>query len=166
MQGSKRECYDSIDPTAVKGVHFEIGEVKAMQQNYTLFEDSTKKDRMELEMKWQDRYTRHQKLHQASNLDHSTKCDWRDWRKDGMKNSVRAGFHWGDITTNVPAFIQSCIHCFVSRTGEQVPRLLATALHGRVPNEVAHIDFLHLKEAFRSHLKYVLLPKDAITSHT
>lgn len=67
---------------------------------------------------------------------------------------------------DVRKFSQACIHCIVSRNGENLPCLLSISLHGDRPNNVVHADFLHMAPAEKSDLKYILVIKDNISSYT
>lgn len=57
--------------------------------------------------------------------------------RKALESRVRTSFLWSDLETDVVEFVQSYIHCIVSRTGDRVPRPSSTALHGQRPNEVA-----------------------------
>lgn len=81
-------------------------------------------------------------------------------------NKVGAEFHWDSMTTDVKEFTQACLHCIVSRNGERIPRPLATALHGKTPNEVVHMDFLYMGVAAEQDFKYLLVLKDDLSSYT
>lgn len=70
------------------------------------------------------------------------------------------------MKSDTKKFVQSCIHCIVSRNGERILHLLASALHGERPNEVIHSDFIYIGPAERSNLKYLLIIKYDISSYT
>lgn len=63
---------------------------------------------------------------------------------------------------DIAAFVKSCIHCLVTRTGEVAPRPLGTQLHGQRPNEVLHVDYQFMGEGIDG-LKYVLLIRDDLS---
>lgn len=79
---------------------------------------------------------------------------------------VRAEFIWGDLRKDVREFVQHCLHCIVTKTGDLLPRPLATALHGQKPNEVGHMDFLYMVLAKDTEMRYVLVLKDDLTSYS
>lgn len=60
---------------------------------------------------------------------------------------------------------RACVHCIISRSGEQVRRPLSTALHDKKPNEVVHMDFLYMGPANENAIKYLLLIKDDVNSY-
>lgn len=78
------------------------------------------------------------------------------------ESTIRENFHWGSLHEDVSEFVQSCIHCIITRTGEVVPRPLGPALHEKKPNEVVHIDFLYMGPGL-DNLKYVLVVKDDLS---
>lgn len=50
--------------------------------------------------------------------------------------------HWRtSVKKDVNEFIQSCIHCIVSRTEERIRRSITNALHGSKAHDVVHADF-------------------------
>lgn len=85
---------------------------------------------------------------------------------DATLETITQSYWWADFKADVRKFTQSCIHCIVSRTGERIPRPLASALHGEKLNEVVHADFLYMGPAAGSDLKYILVIKDDVSSYT
>lgn len=83
--------------------------------------------------------------------------------KDTTKNMVRSEFHWSQLEKGVEEFVQNCLHCIIATSEERIPRPLATALYGQHPTEVIHLDFLYMRPAIDSNLKYVFILKDALT---
>lgn len=79
---------------------------------------------------------------------------------------IQRTYWWPEIKEDIKEFIQSCIHCIISRNGERIPRPLSTALHGERPNEVVHADFLYMGPSNIEGLTYVLLIKDDLSSYT
>ena len=73
-------------------------------------------------------------------------------------------FVWESLKEDVKEFVNGCIHCLMTRTGETIPRPLGCALHGTKPNEVVHLDFLYMGSSF-STLKYLLLMKDDLSGY-
>ena len=41
-------------------------------------------------------------------------------------------------------FVRQCLHCADTRSGDVVPRQLGETVHGTVPNEVVHFDYLYV----------------------
>ncbi|CAM9865980.1 unnamed protein product [Sphacelaria rigidula] len=50
---------------------------------------------------------------------------------------------WQGIETHVGEFIRQCLHCADSGVGDVVPRPLGETVHGTIPNEVVHFNFLY-----------------------
>lgn len=66
----------------------------------------------------------------------------------------------------VRKFFQSCVHFIISRTGERIPKLSASSIHGKMPNKVVCADFLYTIECNKSDVTYLMLIKDDLTSYT
>lgn len=84
---------------------------------------------------------------------------------DGTESIIWENFSWPNLTTNVQKFVKDCIHCIISRNGENSPRPLGEALHVRKSNQVVHCDFLYMGTAADSYLKYILIIKDDSVQH-
>ena len=52
----------------------------------------------------------------------------------GMENQVRE-------------FVRQCLHCADSRADEVVPHPLGETVHGTMPGEVVHFDYLYVGES-------------------
>ena len=76
---------------------------------------------------------------------------------------IRENFYWDDMHVDEKAFVNSCIHCIVTRSGELIPRPLGSLIHGTRPNEVVHIDYLIMGKGFDG-MQYVLLIRDNFSS--
>ncbi len=61
-------------------------------------------------------------------------------------------------------FVESCVHCVVSRTGERIHLPRRRTVHGSRPNEVVHSDFLHMGSS-NDGFKYLVLIKDDFWSY-
>ena len=44
-------------------------------------------------------------------------------------------------------FVRQCIHSADTRSGDVFPRPLGETVHGTAPNEVVHVDYLHVGES-------------------
>ena len=44
-------------------------------------------------------------------------------------------------------FVRQCLHCADKRSGDVAPRPLGETVHGTVPNEVVHFDYLYVGES-------------------
>lgn len=73
---------------------------------------------------------------------------------------VERTYWWPKKKPDPKKFIQSRIHCIVSKNGSRRPGLLSTALHGVAPNEVVHADFLYMVSSNKNDFRYGLLIKD------
>ena len=62
--------------------------------------------------------------------------------KDATESVIRENFLWKGLSADVTSFVQGCLHCIATRTGEVVPRPYGHSLHGARPNEVLHVEFL------------------------
>ena len=82
--------------------------------------------------------------------------------KAATESIIRENFCWGSVQEDVSEFVRACIHCIITRAGEVVTRPLGSALHGKTPNEVVHIDFLYMGPGI-GDLKYVLVVKDDLS---
>lgn len=84
---------------------------------------------------------------------------------DETYSIISEEFIWTNMYKDIRAFFNGCIHCVVSRTGEIIPRRLASTLHGSTPNEVVHMDFLYIDAAVGSDMKYVLIIRDDLSGY-
>ena len=76
---------------------------------------------------------------------------------------IKEQFFWKGLENDVRSFINGCIHCLVSRSGETIPRPLGSQLHGKSPNEVLHMDFLYMGNSSNDE-KYVLIFREDFSS--
>lgn len=67
------------------------------------------------------------------------------------------------MSNDIEEFVRFCIHCILTRSGENVPRPLGSALHGSKPNQVVHMDFLYVGDGFDG-MKYMLVIRGDISS--
>lgn len=68
------------------------------------------------------------------------------------------------MTEYVKTFVENCLDCLVSRSGEMIPRPVASSLHVSIPNEVLDMDYLYMGQSSRKDFKYVLIMKDDSSS--
>ena len=61
--------------------------------------------------------------------------------KDATENNLKSSFYWDSMEQDCSYFVDACIHCILSQTGNKIPRPLATTCHGSRPNEVVHFGF-------------------------
>lgn len=67
-------------------------------------------------------------------------------------NTIVKTYWWPKVKQDVRLGTQSCVHSILSRTGECIARLLASAIHGIKPKEVVHAEFLCTAPAEESNL--------------
>lgn len=84
---------------------------------------------------------------------------------DATYRIVSEEFTWTTMYEDIRTFVNDCVHCVVSRTGEKIARPLVSALHRSTQNEVVHMDFLYMGEATESYMKYVLIIRDDLSGY-
>ena len=84
--------------------------------------------------------------------------------KDATENNLKSSFYWDSMEQDCTHFVDSCIHCILSRTGNKIPRPLATTCHADKPNEVVHFDFIYMGASSEEY-KYILVIKDNLSSY-
>ena len=70
---------------------------------------------------------------------------------------------WEGMKEDVAEFVQQCLHCVDSRTGNVLPRPLGEILHGAKVGEVLHFDYLKSGDSDNGYA-YVLLLVDDVSS--
>jgi hypothetical protein len=50
--------------------------------------------------------------------------------------------NWVDMDKDGKVFVQNCMHCVSSASGEKISRPLGTQIHATRPNEILHFGFL------------------------
>ena len=63
------------------------------------------------------------------------------------------------MSKDIQSFVQGCLLCILTRSGEMIPRPLGHALHGSRPNEVLHLDYLFIGKGEGNH-NYILVMRD------
>lgn len=82
---------------------------------------------------------------------------------EATKNNLTGRFWWDDMEHDINSFINSCLHCITSSSGQKVPRPLGHTIHATEPNQVIHFDFCYMGKSTSAH-EYVLIIKDDLTS--
>jgi hypothetical protein len=80
------------------------------------------------------------------------------WRNQGLCDVDNDG-------EGCQRFVQNCLHCVATITGEKVPRPLGTQLHATKPNEILHFDFLFIGLSRDGKYQYLLLLKNELSGH-
>ena len=83
---------------------------------------------------------------------------------DATESVLCEEFYWDNVHKDVRNFVKGCVHCLITRSGSLIPRPLGSALHGKRPNEVVHLDFLYMGSSTMG-FKYVLLMKDDLSGY-
>lgn len=83
---------------------------------------------------------------------------------DSTYHALRERFIWTDMREDTRSFVSSCLLCVLSKSGDKVPRPLASTTHSTKPNEVIQFDYLFLGESEDDN-KYVLVVKDDLSSY-
>jgi hypothetical protein len=69
------------------------------------------------------------------------------------------------MAKDVKVFVQNCLHCVATVTGDKVPRLLGTQLHATKPNEILLFDLLYIGLSRVGKYQYLLLLKDDLSEY-
>jgi hypothetical protein len=69
------------------------------------------------------------------------------------------------MANDVKVFVQNCSRCFAPIPGDKVLRPLITQLHATKPNEILHLDFLHVWLSRDRKYQYLLLLRDDLSGY-
>lgn len=72
---------------------------------------------------------------------------------------LRKEFIWVDQRNDTHDFVSFCLLCVLSKSGNEVPRLLSTTIHGSRPNDVIHFEYVSLSQSDKED-KYALVVKN------
>lgn len=78
--------------------------------------------------------------------------------------AIKSQFHWLKMDEDVKDFVESCIHCLSTTSGDIIPRPLGHALHASAPNKLLHFDFCYMSQGEEDYL-YVLVLKDDFSGY-
>ncbi|MEM1369509.1 MAG: RNase H-like domain-containing protein [Cyanobacteria bacterium P01_H01_bin.15] len=86
---------------------------------------------------------------------------------DSTYHALHEIFYWKNMRADVRSFVAECLLCVMSKSGEKVPRPLASTAHASSPNEIIHFDYLYLGQSSNNSnpMKYVLVIKDDLSSY-
>ena len=84
--------------------------------------------------------------------------------KDITLSNLSSSFWWKTRDQDVQSFVDSCLHCISTSSGEKVPRPLGHALHATTINEVLHFDYCWMGPSDVNE-KYILVIKDDLSSY-
>ena len=72
-------------------------------------------------------------------------CGWAGHRGIYATTTAIANrFKWKGLTKDVKLRLEKCLHCVTTRGGKVIPRPLGSTLVAIEPNQILHMDFLHL----------------------
>jgi Integrase zinc binding domain len=72
---------------------------------------------------------------------------------------------WTTMAKDVKVFVQNCLHCVATTTGDKVPHPLGTHLHATNPNEILHFDFFYIGLSRDGKYQCLLLLKDDLSGY-
>ena len=78
--------------------------------------------------------------------------------------TIKQKLHWPTIEADVKTFVQSCLVCLLSASGDKVPRPLGHQVHAERINEILHFDYLYIGESAIGH-EYILILKDDFSGY-
>ena len=84
--------------------------------------------------------------------------------QEGTIGILTEYFYWSSMKKDVKHFVRRCLHCFITRTGEVIPRPLGMAMHASRVNEILHMDFLYMG-ASNEKEKYLLIIRDGLSGY-
>ena len=85
-------------------------------------------------------------------------------RLDSTVSFVKEQFGWKHIGKDCPEFINSCLHCFLSKTGHMITRPLSMRTHTNTSNVMVHFDCLYMGPGL-GNIQYVLVIQDKLSSY-
>lgn len=59
-------------------------------------------------------------------------------------STLRENFFWKSMDRGAERLVKGCLCCLITGSRDIVPRSIAFDLHGVIPNEVIHFDFLYI----------------------
>ena len=77
---------------------------------------------------------------------------------------LKEKLHWDNMEGDVKSFVNGCLVCLLSSSGNHVRRPLGTQIHAERVGELLHFDFLYVGES-TNHMEYVLLLKDDFSGY-
>lgn len=78
---------------------------------------------------------------------------------EATQNFISQEFKWFGIIQDTREFVNSCLLCLMSKSGNKMPRTLSTTLHSTKPNDPQHFYYLFLGLS-TSKDKYIMVIKD------
>ena len=80
------------------------------------------------------------------------------------RDIIKEKLHWPTLDADVKSFVQSCLVCLLSASGDKVPRPLGHQIHAERVSELLHFDFLYIGESTIGH-EYILILKDDFSGY-
>lgn len=79
-------------------------------------------------------------------------------------DSLQSTFSWSGMSSETKEFVNDCLLCLISKSGNRIPRPLSTGIHSTRPGEILHFDFIYLGPSTSTD-KYSLVLKDYFSSY-
>jgi len=80
-------------------------------------------------------------------------------------NILSENYWWNTMTNDCKVFVQNCIHCIMSYTGQRIPRPLGSTEIATRPNQILHFDYLYMGRG-NTRDRYVLILRDGFSCYT
>lgn len=77
---------------------------------------------------------------------------------------IKEKMFWENMEADVKAFVQGCLVCLLSASGEKVRRPLGSQIHAEKVNELLHFDYLYVGESSNAK-EYILILKDDFSGY-
>lgn len=77
---------------------------------------------------------------------------------------IKEKFDLPTLQADVKTFVQRCLVCMLSASGDKVPRPLGHQLHAERVGELLHFEYLYIRESNKQE-EYVLILKDDFSGY-
>lgn len=77
---------------------------------------------------------------------------------------IKEKMYWENMEEDIKAFVQGCLVCILSQSGEKIRRPLGSQVHASKVNELLHFDYLYVGEA-SNQKEYILILKDDFSGY-
>ena len=78
--------------------------------------------------------------------------------------TIKEKMVWENMEGDLKSFVQGCLVCLLSSSGERVRRPLGTQIHAERVGELLHFDYLYIGES-STQMEYVLILKDDFSGY-
>lgn len=77
---------------------------------------------------------------------------------------IKENIHWKNIEEDIKAFVQGCLVCLLSVSGENIQRLLGSRIHAEKVSELLHFYYLYMGESSKQK-EYIIILKDDFSGY-